>query len=64
MLNIVFVCNKFSPAHVYTIDSYSFVFKKAGYRIFLMKDFITDGLNLSSMGIPLFSVKEAKKEDL
>ena len=40
---VVFVCNKYSPAHIYSIESYAEIFDSKGIDTFLLTDFLTNG---------------------
>lgn len=63
---VVFICNKYSPAHIYSIKAYSAIFKKNYIDCFLLDDFILDKTKFDKDNIDFVSLESEtlKKNDV
>ena len=57
-VTVVFVCNKYSPAHVYTIEAYKKIFENNEIGSFLLDDFLVDKDRMSSIDIEHISIEQ------
>lgn len=65
-MKVIFVCNKYSPAHIYSIQSYSYIFNSDGIDTFLLDDFINDKRRFEKSCFNFISLSKLKniKDDL
>ena len=61
ILKIVFVCNKYSPAHFYTIESYCYIFSQFKIDCFLLGDFLNSNEKYDLLNIDIISSKSLRK---
>jgi len=61
-MKVVFVCNKYSPAHSYSIESYNFVLKSNGITSYILNDFFINGDFSKQLDIESISLNDLKND--